>query len=57
MGSPLTMVRESTEDAGGQLARRRRGRTKRDDIYRQIKKSREKLSVTGARPRAGFNST
>lgn len=28
-----------------------------DDIYREIKKSREKLSVTGARPCSGLNST
>lgn len=27
------------------------------DIYREIKKSREKLSVTGARPCPGLNST
>lgn len=53
MGSPLTMVRErerrvrggydneGTETGEGGEA---------GDIYREIKKSREKLSVTGARP-------
>lgn len=30
---------------------------RQDDIYREIKKSREKLSVTGARPCSGLNST
>lgn len=35
------------EEAGGRA----------DDIYREIKKSREKLSVTGARPCSGLNST
>lgn len=33
------------------------GKEGADDIYREIKKSREKLSVTGARPRLGLNST
>lgn len=55
MGSPLTMVRESREDADGRLTGVRG--TEWDDIYREIKKSGEKLSVTGARPRSGLNST
>lgn len=55
MGSPLTMVRESAEDVNGRLVGKRG--TEWDDIYREIKKSGEKLSVTGARPRPGFNST
>lgn len=34
-----------------------RGEAGAGDIYREIKKSREKLSVTGARPRLELNST
>lgn len=36
---------------------RERGEEGAGDIYREIKKSREKLSVTGARPCPGLNST
>lgn len=64
MGSPLTTVRERERRIGvatttGGRARERRGKGMEgaDDIYREIKKSREKLSVTGARPCPGLNST
>ena len=58
--SPLTMVRkrerekERKKGADGRMEERERERERErewDDIYREIKKSGEKLSVTGARPR------
>lgn len=45
-------------DNEGRARERREERAKRaGDIYREIKKSREKLSVTGARPCPRLNST
>lgn len=64
MGSPLTTVRErerrigvATTTGGRARGRRGKGVEGTDDIYQEIKKSREKLSVTGARPCPGLNST
>ena len=56
MGSPLTMVARERGRRGRPTSWEERG-TEWDDIYQEIKKSGEKLSVTGARPRPGFNST
>lgn len=67
MGSPLTTVRERERRirvATTTRAEREKGEGEKGDraegagdIYREIKKSREKLSVTGARPCPGLNST
>lgn len=59
MGSPLTVVRERERRVGVATTTRPKKRAggRADDIYREIKKSREKLSVTGARPCSGLNST
>lgn len=61
MGSPLMTVRERERRirvATTTRAEREKGGEKgAGDIYREIKKSREKLSVTGARPCPGLNST
>lgn len=61
MGSPLTTVRERERRIGVATTtgpeKGGKGWGGADDIYREIKKSREKLSVTGARPCPGLNST
>jgi len=49
--------RGSYDNGGRARERGGKGVEGADDIYREIKKSREKLSVTGARPCPGLNST
>lgn len=47
----------SYDNEGRARERKEEGAEGAGDIYREIKKSREKLSVTGARPCPGLNST